>query len=763
VQARPATRRAARASQKGCALRTLMVALGVSMLAAILLSLVGAAAAAVGYMSIAGQLPSPDELRQRAASFQSTFIYDRNGELLYELIDPQGGRRVNVPLDQIAPLLVQATVATEDKHFYQHPGFDVVAIGRALYQNLREGETVSGASTITQQLARMLLLSDDERAQRSASRKIKEIVLAAELTRRYGKDEIIEIYLNEVYYGNLAYGIQAASQTYFQKDAKDLTLAEASLLAGLPQAPAVYDPFTNPDMVLQRQKQVLALMVENGYIGQDEADVAAGEMNQRIRNLQSPVSNLSMRAPHFVNYVRQVLEDRYGAQAVYRGGFKVTTTLDPRLQALGEELVRTHVAQLAGRHVTNGALVAMDPVTGEILAMVGSKDFNDGQIGGQVNVAARLRQPGSAIKPITYLTAFEMGWTPSTLIWDLPTEFPGFPEPYKPVNYDGQFHGPTLLRAALANSYNIPAVKALQFTGIGNMQAMAARMGITTLTRPDYGLSLTLGGGEVTLVELTGAYAVLANQGKRAPPTPILEITRGDGQVLWRNAAQGPQVIRPEHAYLMTSILSDNAARTPAFGENSPLRLNRPAAAKTGTTNDFRDNWTVGYTPDLVVGVWVGNNDNTPMQGVSGIVGAAPLWHDFMERALEGRPSQDFTVPPGLIEVEVCADSGAQPSACPDRRKELFAADQKPLGPEYDWWRDCSGQRVIALNVVPEDGRNWLRQWAAERGIPVVDNPDCSAAPDPQEQGGDQNNDKGKGKGNDNGKGKGKGNDKDDD
>lgn len=728
---RPPLRRSRRQKSRwGCVLRTFVFGL----LAGIVLIFAGGAAAAVGYVAIANELPSPDQLQAiRAASFQSVLIYDRNGELLSELQDPQGGRRINVPLDLISPYLIDATIATEDKDFYQHPGFDLAAIARALWQNLRQGGTVSGASTITQQLARSLFLSDEERTQQTASRKIKEIILAAELTRRYSKDEVLDTYLNEIYYGNLAYGAQAAAQTYFHKDAKDLDLAEASLLAGLPQAPAVYDPFTNPDGALERQQQVLALMVETGKISQDQADAAAQEMQERIHALKPPRTDTA-RAPHFVNYVRQVLEDQFGAQAIYRGGLHVKTTLDLKLQTLAEEAVRRQVDKLADRHVSNGALVALDPATGEILAMVGSKDFYDERIDGQVNVALRPLQPGSSIKPVTYLTAFEMGWTPATLIWDLPTTFPAFPQPYKPVNYDGKFHGPVLVRTALANSYNIPAVKTLQFVGIPKMLETARRLGITTFGDPSqYGLSLTLGGGEVKLLELTGAYAVLANKGTRVAPTPILEITQSDGKVVWQHEVKGELVVRPQHAYLLTSILSDNAARTPAFGANSPLKLSRPAAVKTGTTNDFRDNWTIGYTPELVVGVWVGNSDHSPMQNVSGITGAAPIWHDFMEAALAGKPVRGFAVPGGLVEMEVCADSGAQPQACPKRVREVFAQDQGPVGKEGDWWRVCPQrpeQRFIALNAVQEeDGRAWLQKWAQDNGIPTGNQEDCNVAP----------------------------------
>ncbi len=461
-------------------------------------------------------------------------------------------------------------------------------------------------------------------------------------------------------------------------------------------------------------------MVKEGYITQAQADAAATEM--AAYQFRPLVPQDRIPAPHFVVYVRQQVEQMFGPEVLYRGsGLRIYTTLDRDLQLLAEQIVAQHVAALAERHVTNGALVAIDPATGHILAMVGSADFYNEEIDGQVNMAIAPRQPGSAIKPLTYVAAFERGWTPATLIWDLQTAFPdGVNPPYVPRNYDGKFHGPVLVRSALANSYNIPAVKALQFIGIPALKEMAARLGITTLTREDYGLSLTLGGGEVSLLELTGAYAVFANNGVRVPVTPILYIEDNQGNVLLDNRQPpvGQQVLRPEHAYLITSILSDRQARCPAFGCPNWLELSRPAAAKTGTTNDFRDAWAVGYTPDLVVGVWVGNADNSEMDRVPGSLGAAPIWHDFMEVALRGKPVRDFVRPPGIVEMEICADSGAQPSPyCPRRRMEIFAADQPPLGPEHDWYQWCNGQVMV---VIP-DPQGW--EWAQTQdwgGLPLA-------------------------------------------
>ena len=605
----------------GCIIRMLILA----MLAGIVVMLFGGSLIVYEYYKIAATLPSVADLQQRASTFETTRIYDRNGGLLYEILDPTAGRRTFRTLDKISPYLVAATIATEDKSFYSHPGFDWTAIVRAFWQNFQGKGTVSGASTITQQLARYLLLSPEERTEQSYMRKVREALLAAEITRRYSKDQILELYLNEFYYGNLAYGIEAASETYFNTTADKLDLAQASFLAGLPQAPAVYDVYHDRESTRDRQKQVLTLMYEDSneqgciFVSNSpkrvcvDANTAVAAYTA-LENYQFNPPDVQIRYPHWVNYVRSILEAQFDAQTIYRSGFSVYTTLDPALQDIAEEQVKKQVESLAAYNANDGALVAIRPATGEILAMVGSADFYNDAIDGQVNMAtSATRQPGSSIKPVTYIAAFEKGWTPATLIWDVPSEFPpsGDPNdprpPYKPVNYDGRFHGPVTVRTALANSFNIPAVKTLQFDGIYDdpstpneegMLAVARKLGITSLTRDDYGLSLTLGGGEVSLLEMTGAYAVIANDGKRVPPFAILKILDHEDHVVFEyQPPAGDQVIRPEHAFLITSILSDNEARTPMFGANSVLNLPFPAAAKTGTSNDYRDNWTLGYTP----------------------------------------------------------------------------------------------------------------------------------------------------------------------
>jgi penicillin-binding protein 1C len=722
--------------------RTMVNILFITVVIIVLVFFLAVGGAFIGYASIAAELPPPEELRNRQTAFVSSKILDREGNLLYEVTDPHGGKRTYVTLDEISPYLVAATVATEDREFWHHPGFDPIAILRAVYYNLSEGEIVSGASTIPQQLARNVLMTPEERVQQTADRKIKEAILAAELSRTYTKEEILEIYLNEAYYGNLAYGIQAAAETYFNVDAADLTLAQASFLAGLPQSPAVYDPFGGGlDAALARHQAVLGLMVEDDYITEAEAALAAAEIQAYV--FKAPKLDLAV-APHFVVYTRQAVEALYGPEVLYRNeegkSLRIYTTLDPNLQRMAEQAVRDGVAGLADRNATNGALVAIDPETGHILAMVGSADFNNEAIDGQVNVALRCRQPGSSIKPFTYLAAFEQGWTPATLLWDLETEYPdGANPPYVPVNYDEKYHGPMLVRDALANSYNVPAVEALQFVGVDGLLEMSGRLGVDSLVHPElycpeypydyppaYGLALTLGGGEAKLLEMTGGFAVLANNGERLPPTPILRIEDSEGNVLMDNGArEGEQVVSPQHTYLITSILSDNQARCRAFSCPSIIELSRPAAVKTGTTNDFRDAWTVGYTPDLVVGVWVGNSDNTPMINLPGAAGAGPIWRAFMESAHKDLPVRDFVRPPGIVEHEVCADSGALPTEyCPKRKVEVFAEGQPPLDAEHDWYQMvqmdnftrlranelCQDQVVEELMVVIEDERG--REWA---------------------------------------------------
>jgi len=765
----------------GCLFRMTLLAL----LAGIIIFLAGGSVVVYEYYKIAATLPSVADLQQRASTFETTRIFDRNGNLLYEILDPTAGRRTFITLDKISPFMVAATIATEDKSFYSHPGFDWTAIIRAFWQNFQGKTTVSGASTITQQLARNLLLSPEERTEQSYIRKVREALLAVEITRRFTKDQILELYLNEFYYGNLAYGVEAASETYFNITADKLDLAQASFLAGLPQAPSVYDVYHDREATRERQKQVLTLMYEASH---EEGCIYVSNSPKRVcvdsntavtafatlENYQFNPPDVQIRYPHWVNYVRSILETQFDAQTIYRSGFSVYTTIDPTLQDAAEEQVKQQINSLTSYNANNGALVAIRPSTGEILAMVGSADFYNKAIDGQVNMAtSATRQPGSSIKPVTYIAAFEKGWTPATLIWDVPSEFPpsGDPNdprpPYTPVNYDGQFHGPVTVRTALANSYNIPAVKALQYVGIyddpntqneDGILSVARRLGITSFTRDDYGLSLTLGGGEVSLLEMTEAYSVIANGGSRVPPIAILRILDHSGNVVFDyKAPPGDQVIIPEHAFLISSILSDNEARTPMFGANSVLNLPFQVAAKTGTSNDYRDNWTLGYTPDIAVGVWVGNADYSPMKDITGLTGAAPIWSQFIQTAVQqltgGNPAP-FIIPSGIVERVICEVSGTEPSQwCPDQRSEYFAADQLPLLSSQDLWSRVvfdtwTGLRASAacpdfskeeftLNVTDVWAIGWIqntpegKEWANEMGftdpIKFVPTRDCQS------------------------------------
>jgi len=766
----------------GCLIRGLVTGL----FGMVLLAILAAIAAVFAYYAIARTLPSVDDLRQRSAKFETTRILDRKGSPLYEILDPNAGRRTYVKISEISPYLIAATIATEDKDFYTHPGFDPVAITRAIWEDFTTGGKGTGGSTITQQLARALLLSPEERVERSYTRKLREIILAAEITRRYEKDEILELYLNEIYYGNMAYGIEAAAETYFglgidgqptplhpegteknNRLADDLTMAQASFLAGLPQSPSIHDIYSNRDSTLARHRDVLSLMYElsatRDCIRVSNApepvcvDISTAlEASKAIEEFKFPTPDIQMRFPHWVQFVRAQLENQFDAQTIYRSGFTVTTTLDAGLQETAQQIVRDQITMLVDKNAQNGALVAIKPATGEILVMVGSSDFYNETIQGQVNMAtSQTRQPGSSIKPFTFLAAFEKGWTPATLTWDIPSNFPpsGDPndtrDPYQPVNYDGSFHGPVTIRTALANSYNIPAVKALQFVGIYDdpntpgkegLIGMAQKLGITSFTRTDYGLALALGGGDVSLLEMTGAYAVFANSGLRIPPVSILKITDNAGNLIYEyTPLAGEQVLRPEHTYLISSILSDYEARRPMFGANPVINLgfNNRVAAKTGTTNDFRDNWTIGYSPDLVTGVWVGNADYTPMQNTTGLTGAAPIWANFMTYAIPtitgGEPTP-FQRPGGIVDRVICAISGTEPSLwCPEQRSEIFAADQPPLPASEDLWKEitldtwtgllattaCSDyvEKKMTLNVKDNLVQRWLRKDEAGRAL----------------------------------------------
>ena len=627
-------------------------------------SLLGARAATDPLSAVEGYLrqyqPGP-----QPRVFQTTRLFDRNGALLAELFEE--GRRTWVSLDQVSPHLIDATVATEDATFYRNRGIDPLRIAAAFIRNAREGEVVSGASTITMQLARNLFLGPDQRYDQTFDRKVLEAGLAQELTELYTKDELLEMYLNLLNYGNLAYGPEAAAQRYFGKPAAELTLAEATLLAGIPQAPALLDPFRNFEGVRARQRIVLDLMVRHGFLAQREADFVFA---QPLTLLDTPPMQPN-QAPHFVQYVVQGLEQQLGAGVVRRGGWQITTTLDLPMQQLAQGVVRQKVDELrATFDLSNAALVALKPTSAEILVMVGSADFANEAIAGQVNVTTRLRQPGSAIKPVLYATALNDGLvSPATVLWDAPVTYAvSSGQVYAPRNYDNQFRGPVTVRMALANSYNVPTVKLLAGLGVERMLQSARAMGVRSLSQPAewYGLSLTLGGGDVTLLDLTTAYHTLAADGRYLPPRAVFALTDGRGNVSSLPIPTALPVLTPEAAFLVTDILSDNDARAAMFGNVGQLRLSRPAAVKTGTTTDFRDNWTIGYTRFLVAGVWAGNSDGRPMRNISGITGAAPIWHDFMQAMLDdpammavlGAPNDpaawDFSPPTEVVQLPDC-------------------------------------------------------------------------------------------------------------
>ena len=668
----------------------------------------------------------------------STRIYDRQGRLLYQITDPNAGVNRVIPLDDLPDCMIQATIATEDANFYHHPGVDLEGVLRAAWINVKGGEVVAGGSTITQQVARNLLLDPNQRAERTLRRKLRESVLALKLTQRYSRDEILALYLNQTYYGNLAYGVEAAARAYFGKGAAELTLAECAMLAGLPQAPAQTNPLTDPERAKARQRVVLDLMVKQGYITQAQADQAYGE------TVSYAATPFPIEAPHFVAAVWTQLQRNY-ADALYAGGLEVVTSLDLDWQIAAQEAAQRHLERLNNpapgappHNAHNAALVAMDPHTGHVLAMLGSPDYFDERIDGAVNAALAPRQPGSALKPFTYAAAFDPQapepWTPATMILDVSTPFVTRRlESYTPANYGLVEHGPVLAREALASSYNIPAVVALEHVGLDSLVRLATRLGISTLTDTSrFDLSLTLGGGEVRLLELTAAYGALANGGYRVDPVMILEVRDRHGEVLyqWTPPQLDRPVLDPRVEFLITDILSDNGARIPSFGPASALNIGRPAAAKTGTTTDFRDNWTVGYTPNLVVGVWVGNADNSPMVEVSGISGAGPIWHEFMRRALLGQPRLEFPVPEGLVRAEVCALSGLLPTEyCPKTRWEWFIEGTVPT--EYDtFYQPFTLDRRTGLladeNTPPEDREERVylilppeaRDWAIRQGIP---------------------------------------------
>ena len=783
-------RRRATARSGARALLRWLTGAGASLAVAVLL-LVGAsgAAAAGAYAYFIRDLPDTSQLAQAFGSansqfFQTSRIYDRTGQnLLYEVIDPRGGDRQWLTIQQDQPQhiprsLVDATVAIEDKTFWTNPGYDATGILRALVSNLR-GQAIQGGSSITQQLVKNTLIDPARRAERSYTRKIHEILLAADIAERYEKEQVLEWYLNTNFYGNLAYGIDAAALVYFGKHAYSLDLAESAMLAAIPQYPLL-NPIDAPQEAKDRQRLVLDQMAREGHITVEEAEAA---YDQPLI-VQTAEQRFDIRAPHFSIYVRQQLNEMLGEDLVNRGGLKVYTTLDLDLQRQVECAARTQLLRLSGadpnivlpaedggpcetaallpamaegdvgvdHHLSNAAVILLRPNTGEILAMLGSADYWNDEIDGRFNAAVDgLRQPGSSFKPFTYLTAFSQGYTPASMLLDVRTTFfpPGGGQPYVPENYDRSFHGPVRMRVALQRSYNVPAVQTMSLVSVDHVIRTAHRMGLNTLDQLSnyYGLALTLGGGEVTLLDMTYAYGVIANYGimagspvadnDRRPgfrildPVAILRVEDQMGAILYQYTEPETQtVLSPQLAYLMENVMSDEQARWAAFGHPNPLEIDRPAGAKTGTTDDFRDNWTLGFTPYLAAGVWVGNSDNSPMKSVTGLTGAAPIWHALMKYASRDLPPDGWLVPPGITEVAVCDPSGLLPTSyCPNVVKEAFIAGTEPTG--YDnlfqaFQVNRETGRLATVYTPPElvDERVYMilppeaGDWLQEAGLP---------------------------------------------
>ena len=677
------------------------------------------AAATAIFNAFTADLPDPSQIVKVQSDFQTTKLYDRTGKLLYEIIDPTGGDRQWVRFDDISPFLRCATVANEDRRFYATEGIDIRGLARALVNNLQGGPT-QGASNIAQQLVKNVITPPEERAgpKRTLTVKVREALLAMEVSRRYEKKTLLEWYVNTNFYGSLAYGIEAAARVYFNKSAGELTLSEAAMLAPIPQFPKL-NPFDNPTSAKDRQAITLDAMVQATRDGVPDCNVTpqmATAAKRETLKLSNKQERFNILAPHFSVFARdraiELLGDHLGigsdaaTQLVNRGGLKIYTTLDLDADTEIRRMANARVAalQAEGKNVNNASVVVIKPGTGEVIAMVGSLDYFNDAIDGKFNVATGLRQPGSSFKPIVYLELLRQGASPATLFWDVRTAFDvGGLAPYTPENYDRKYHGPVRMRQALARSYNIPAVDALNRAGIGNALRTAHKLGINDLDKglQFYGLALVLGSGEVKLLDMTYVYATFANGGSMigAPrparlkrpgyrdldPAVILRVEDPKGNVLYQyQPAVNPNLLGPNSAqltYLITSMLSDPQARAAAFGYPSVLDLSggRPAAVKTGTTNDNKDNWTMGYTPDYVVGVWVGNTDNSPMnRSVTGLTGAAPIWNDVMEYLHRDRPAQDFAQPPGLVEMTVCEIDGLKSNGvCPGVR-ELFLPGTEP-------------------------------------------------------------------------------------
>lgn len=682
-------------------------------------------------------LPSIDNL-DAGMALPSTRIYDRKERLLYEILPTEQGRNRNLAFDDIPSHCIDAVIATEDANYYSHPGVDPVGVVRALWINLQGGDIIAGGSTITQQTARILLLDPQQQAERTLRRKLREMVLALQLQSRYSKEDVLALYLNQVYFGNLAYGIDGAARAYFNKNAPDLSLAECALLAGVVQNAIINDPLTRFDNAKNRQQIVLDLMVQNGYITEREATAAKQD------ELQFASVSFPIEAPHFVMEVWRILERDYPNE-LHAGGLEVITTVDLDWTRHAQDITQKQLFALNNptddtlpARANNAALVALDPITGEVLTMLGSPDFFDEEIDGAVNASMAYRQPGSTLKPFTFAEAMNPNYadpyTAATMILDVKTPFiTNKLESYTPANYGLVEHGPVLVREALASSYNIPAVVALEYIGMERFVQFVSSLGLDNLEdNTEVDLSITLGGGEVRLIDLAEAYSAFANGGYDIEPQYIRKITDGDGAVVFEFDA--PELIRrivdERVAYIITDILSDTNARIPSFGDNSPLSVGFPAAAKTGTTTDFRDNWVMGYTPDLVVGVWVGNANNVPMLDVTGVSGAGPIYNLFMRTVKRGEATPEFVEPEGLSQVEVCNISGLLPTEhCNRRINELFIPGTEPT--EYDTFHQVFAidmeTGLLATDATPPDRRveqNFLilpqeaRDWSIRKGIP---------------------------------------------
>lgn len=661
-------------------------------------------------------LPTPSKLSSSNLS-QSTRILDRNGVVLYDIYGDQN--RTYVELKDIPKTLQQATIAIEDKDFYKNEGFSVTGFLRGIIIDPILRQRVTGGSTITQQLVKNALLTSE----RSIPRKIKELILAIQVDKKYSKDQILELYLNVAPYGGTNVGVETASEQYFGKKAKDLNLLESAVLAGFPQSPSIYSPYGEyPTAYIGRTKDVLRRMREDGFITKSQEQRALAQL-PKMKFLEK---TQSIKAPHFSFYVKKLLVDKFGENLVEQGGLTIETTLDYKLQQTAEKIVKEEVDNARNLKVGNGAVVVLDPKSGEILSMVGSKDFfatESATIGtkkapfeGQFNVMTQgHRQPGSSIKPAMYATALEKGYTASALIMDTKTVFPDQGgKDYTPVNYDGKYHGPVQMRFALGSSLNIPAVKMQALVGIKSTLETAYRMGISTFSPSDdnvkkFGLSITLGGGEVIPLELATAYSSFANGGYRVPETPILKVTDRSGKVLFKKEdVSKNRAISPEVAFIISHILTDNNARLITFGVNSFLNTGKTIAVKTGTTDDKRDNWAIGWTPSVLVAAWVGNNDNSPMGGIaSGVTGATPIWRRVILEALKNKPNEEFAKPDNVIAISVDSYAGGLPVEGRPTRSEYFIKGTEPQGasPVY-----------MKIKVSKEDNKKIASQSEIDHG-----------------------------------------------